>query len=258
MRSVDLRGNGFLQKINCPVLVTRRLVLRLPHVEDIEALVTLADNRHIISQFDEMPSPFTRADAEDFVGRAAKGQVASYVYAVTRADTGEFIGCCGFGGNAGKVGENAESPTQIMAQANEAPADGLQSWPYKSYKRQSSVEQGDAALLSADKAAANKNSAGTEIFFWLGEPYWRRGYGTEIVTALVDAAFRATELEALYARLRDANAAARKILQKCGFSLLYSSGYVAKGTDRAQALAHYGLSRDCWLDLRRSAPRRAI
>ncbi|KAA6205661.1 MAG: N-acetyltransferase [Candidatus Tokpelaia sp.] len=258
MRSVDLRGNGFLQKINCPVLVTRRLVLRLPHSEDIEALVTLADNRHIISQFDEMPSPFTRAAAEDFVSRAAKGQAAHYVYAVTRADTGEFIGCCGFGGNAGKMGKNAEPPTQIMAPANEVPADGRQSRPYKSYRRQSSAEQGGAALLPADKAAANKNSAGTEIFFWLGEPYWRRGYGTEIAAALIDAAFRATELEALYARLHDTNAAARKILQKCGFSLLYSSGYIAQGADRAQALAHYSLSRDCWLDLRRLAPRRAI
>lgn len=259
MRSVDLREDRLLPKINCPVLVTRRLVLRLPHSEDIEALVYLADNRRIISQFDNMPSPFTRAAAEDFVCRAAKGQTGHYVYAVTRADTGEFIGCCGFGRLAGKPAGEAGQRPPMAKTAGPAAAEAAAIWPYLPGSRPENTAAAAGALLPPEGGDSRPEAvAQTEIFFWLGEPYWRRGYGTEIATALVDAAFRATELPVLYACLRDGNIAARKIVQKCGFSLLYSSGHVAKGGDTAQAMLHYSLSRDCWLDLRRSAPRRAV
>jgi len=69
-------------------------------------------------------------------------------------------------------------------------------------------------------AAAGRRRAETELFFWLGQPYWRRGYGSEVALALTDAAFRATEIEALYARADPANIAAARILGKCGFALL--------------------------------------
>jgi len=216
MSNVHLREAAAPRDINSPVLITERLVLRLPHNEDIDALARLAHNKHISAQFGKMPYPFTRADAEEFIRRAASGKIGYYVYAITRADTGEFIGCCGIG--AYKSGAWAASDAQVNMQAGLPPRGG--------------------------------NQAETEVFFWLGEPFWGQGYGEEVATALVDVAFRATDIETLYARANMNNGAMRRILQKCGFSLIYAGGHVAAGADKGEAIAHYHLSRTAWLDLR--------
>lgn len=80
---------------DCPILLTERLVLRAPHAEDIDALAHLANNARVATMVSRMPHPFTRADAEAFVRRAAEGAIGKCVYAVTAAETGAFLGCCG-------------------------------------------------------------------------------------------------------------------------------------------------------------------
>ncbi len=42
-----------------------------------------------------MPHPYTDADAADFVRRTKIGAIGKCVYAITKADTGAFLGCCG-------------------------------------------------------------------------------------------------------------------------------------------------------------------
>ena len=53
--------------------------------------------------------------------------------------------------------------------------------------------------------------------YWLGRPYWGRGYMTEAARALVDAWFAYTEAAELTASARTANPASRRVLEKCGF-----------------------------------------
>lgn len=79
----------------CPVLLSRRLVLRAPHEDDIDALAHLANNAAIATMVSRMPHPYTAADAADFVRRTKEGGIGKCVYAITRADNGEFLGCCG-------------------------------------------------------------------------------------------------------------------------------------------------------------------
>lgn len=80
---------------DCPVLLTERLVLRRPHLEDCDALADLADNMRVASMVSRMPHPYTRADAENFIRRAKTGGIGKCVYAVTIAETGRFVGCVG-------------------------------------------------------------------------------------------------------------------------------------------------------------------
>ena len=80
---------------DCPVLLSQRLVLRMPHEEDIDALAHLANNANIATMVSRMPHPYTAKDATDFVRRAKTGEIGKCVYAVTRADNGAFLGCCG-------------------------------------------------------------------------------------------------------------------------------------------------------------------
>ena len=94
-RSPQDRPRPERSRTDCPVLLSPRLVLRAPHVEDIDALTHLANNAKIATMVSRMPHPYTNNDANDFVRRAKDGEIGKCVYAITRMDTGEFMGCCG-------------------------------------------------------------------------------------------------------------------------------------------------------------------
>ncbi len=82
-------------RTDCPILLSQRLVLRAPHEDDIDALAHLANNANIATMVARMPHPYTIADAADFVRRTKAGAIGKCVYAITMADTGAFLGCCG-------------------------------------------------------------------------------------------------------------------------------------------------------------------
>ncbi|SOC37479.1 RimJ/RimL family protein N-acetyltransferase [Rhizobium subbaraonis] len=94
-RSPEQRPRPERSRTDCPILLTQRLVLRAPHEDDIDALAHLANNANIATMVARMPHPYTIADAADFVRRTKAGAIGKCVYAITKADNGAFIGCCG-------------------------------------------------------------------------------------------------------------------------------------------------------------------
>ena len=82
-------------RTDCPILLSPRLVMRAPHEDDIDALAHLANNANIANMVARMPHPYTIADAADFVRRTRAGAIGKCVYAMTKADNGAFLGCCG-------------------------------------------------------------------------------------------------------------------------------------------------------------------
>lgn len=56
-----------------------------------------------------------------------------------------------------------------------------------------------------------------EFGYWLGEPYWGRGYATEVIAAFTDWAFAHFDLERIYAMVFTWNPASARALEKCGF-----------------------------------------
>src|SRR5690606_28367162 len=52
--------------IDCPVLITERLVMRPPHEDDIADLAMLANNRRIAEMLSRMPHPYGVAEAQAF------------------------------------------------------------------------------------------------------------------------------------------------------------------------------------------------
>lgn len=79
---------------DCPVLLSQRLVMRAPHEEDIDALAHLANNAAVATMVSRMPHPYTARDAADFVRRTNAGEIGKCVYAIIKAENGEFLGCC--------------------------------------------------------------------------------------------------------------------------------------------------------------------
>lgn len=82
-------------RTDCPILLSPRLVMRAPHEDDIDALAHLANNANIANMVARMLHPYTVADAADFVRRTRAGAIGKCVYAITKADNGAFLGCCG-------------------------------------------------------------------------------------------------------------------------------------------------------------------
>ena len=95
MESESQDEDSHHERGGCPVLVTERLVLRAPHIEDTDALAYLANNARVATMVSRMPHPYTRKDATDFVRRSAIGAIGKCIYAVTNAEDGRFLGCCG-------------------------------------------------------------------------------------------------------------------------------------------------------------------
>ncbi|CAH0338634.1 GNAT family protein [Rhizobium sp. CECT 9324] len=194
-RSPEDRPRPDRSRTDCPVLLSQRLVLRSPHVEDIDALAYLANNAAIATMVSRMPHPYTAKDAADFVRRTNIGEIGKCVYAITKAENGEFLGCC-----------------------------------------------------ALEPHAADEDTL--EMGYWLGEPYWNRGYATEAAHALIDMAFRTRDIARIDARCRVTNIASRRVIQKCGFQFQGSGmvGNLAMGG--MVPVEWYRLDRKTWLSLK--------
>lgn len=177
-------------RIECPVLVTERLVLRPPHRDDVPDLSRLAANRAVAEMLARMPHPYGEREARDFVARAGD-RATGCVYAIARAETGAFIGCAGL-----------------------EPREG-----------------------------------GLELGYWIGEPHWGKGFATEAAHALVDLAFRATEVEVLHVACRVINPASRRVIHKCGFQYA-GQGMMDSIVAGRVPVERYRLDRRTWIGLR--------
>lgn len=178
-------------RIDCPVLVTERLVLRPPHEDDLEELAELADNREVAGMLARMPHPYAMADARQFLQSIRDEHHAGCTYAIALGLNGAFIGCAGL----------------------------------------------------------DASPRGLELGYWIGEPYWGRGYATEAAHALVDLAFRATPIETLHASCRVVNAPSRRVIHKCGFQ--YSGrGLLESRVAGCVSVERYRLDRKTWVSLR--------
>jgi len=58
-----------------------------------------------------------------------------------------------------------------------------------------------------------------EIGYWLGRPYWGRGYATEAVRQKTAEVFATTDLVRIAAHVFAPNTASMRILEKCGYEL---------------------------------------
>jgi RimJ/RimL family protein N-acetyltransferase len=98
-------------------------------------------------------------------------------------------------------------------------------------------------------AGLNAKERGLELGYWIGEPYWKRGYATEAAHALVDLAFRATGISVLHVSARVINPASRRVIHKCGFQ--YAGQGMMNSIVAGQVpVERYRLDRKTWQSLR--------
>lgn len=56
-----------------------------------------------------------------------------------------------------------------------------------------------------------------EIGYWIGEPYWGKGFATDAVKQAVKFAFKELNLLRIYAHIYEYNIGSMKVLEKVGF-----------------------------------------
>ena len=98
-------------------------------------------------------------------------------------------------------------------------------------------------------AGLNATDRGLELGYWIGEPYWKRGYATEAAHALVDLAFRSTGIAVLHASARVINPASRRVIHKCGFQYA-GQGMMNSMVAGQVPVERYRLDRKTWESLR--------
>ena len=98
-------------------------------------------------------------------------------------------------------------------------------------------------------AGLNMTDRGLDLGFWIGEPYWKKGYATEAAHALVDLAFRGTTISALHASCRVINPASRRVIHKCGFQYA-GQGMLNSLVAGKVPVERYRLDRKTWVSLR--------
>lgn len=58
-----------------------------------------------------------------------------------------------------------------------------------------------------------------EIGYWLGEPYWSKGYITKAIKLIVEYGFKELNLIRIFAGVFEHNKASQRVLEKTGFRL---------------------------------------
>lgn len=62
----------------------------------------------------------------------------------------------------------------------------------------------------------NQNDHKAEIGYWVGEPFWNKGYTTEALKLILDFGFNELKINKLYAQHLVENIASEKVMQKAG------------------------------------------
>lgn len=56
-----------------------------------------------------------------------------------------------------------------------------------------------------------------ELGYWIGKPYWGRGYAPEAARALLERGFSALDCAAVWCAHYDFNSQSKRVIEKCGF-----------------------------------------
>ncbi len=102
----------------------------------------------------------------------------------------------------------------------------------------------DGAAIGACGVTALDEQA--ELGYWLGVPYWGKGYATEALHAVIDYAFTDLGHEALNAGARVTNPASRRVLEKCGFQWTGVGLYRIRAINSSAPIDRFRLERGIW------------
>lgn len=107
------------------------------------------------------------------------------------------------------------------------PSHGARTWISHAILRRLHGLEYSFAILADDRPIGvcavviiGEKRKGGEIGYWVGKPYWNRGYATIACRQLLEFCFEKLRLSWLTASILERNSASSRVLQKVGFSCI--------------------------------------
>ncbi len=111
------------------------------------------------------------------------------------------------------------------------------------------VTLADATVIGVCGIALHDN-APPELGYWLGVPFWGKGYATEAARAVLDHGFEDLGHDALLSGARISNPASRRVLEKCGFQWTGVGLYRIRSIASSAPIDRFRLERGIWASLK--------
>lgn len=80
------------------------------------------------------------------------------------------------------------------------------------------VLQQTQIVIGAIGLSINAANAHAELGYWIGKPYWGKGYASEAAQAIINFGFQTLMLHRIYATCLKHNCASARVLQKLGMT----------------------------------------
>ncbi len=108
------------------------------------------------------------------------------------------------------------------------------------------TRKADSALLGAISLMGMVKGHQAELGYWIGKPYWKKGYCTEAGRAVLRYAFRELELCRVHASHFTRNPASGRVMQKIGMRHEGCRRQHVKKWDKTEDLELYGVLKHEW------------
>ncbi len=134
------------------------------------------------------------------------------------------------------------------------PEDGAVTWIRTLREGQEGGEEHAFAIVSEAEGLVGvtalvlvpEQAGSAELGYWVGRPYWGRGYATAANRLLLDFGFGTLKLRRIFARPLVRNRASCRVLEKLGFRHVATQQNPFPRFDPADEVARYELKRWQW------------
>jgi len=109
------------------------------------------------------------------------------------------------------------------------------------------TDAGSGVLMGAVGLTIAPPHARAELGYWLGVPYWNRGYCTEGAAAVVAFGFTRLGLHRIQAHYLTRNPASGRVMEKLGMRSEGVSRHAVRKHDRFEDLEMYAILADEWI-----------
>ncbi len=105
------------------------------------------------------------------------------------------------------------------------------------------VERESGDLVGVVSLAYLDYGKGGELGYWIGRPYWGRGYAPEAVKKMIIVAFNCLSLRRVWANALPENEASIRVMEKVGLELEGEAEYDFPARGEIKRVKLYGLNR---------------
>jgi RimJ/RimL family protein N-acetyltransferase len=224
------------------VLSTPRLTLAPLQAEYAAPLFELLNDWEVVKMLSEVSWPLRLEDTQDFI--ASLPSAATDDFAILMR-------------NAAGVGKSHPNPVILrcnddavgIASKDDPASNACFEGPLRGAPQH---EEGGLGFQPVGVASIKKSGSGEpprqmpRLGYWIGRKYWRHGYGTEAIGALVDYAFRTYPVERIGAGVFHDNPASRGLLEKLGFSAMGSGSTYCRSRNSTMETVDMQTTRSAW------------